>query len=173
LTPEAAVAAVATLGALLVMLGELLVSRRNERDLRERGAVEPPQDVYQTMAWTYPLVFVAMGAEGAIGGPAPGLGTLAGVALFVTAKALKFWAIASLGFRWTFRVLVLPGEPLVSDGPYAWLRHPNYVAVLGELAGFAVLVGAPLAGTLGVMAFGVLMWRRIAVEEHALGLRPD
>jgi methyltransferase len=163
------VALLATTGALVVMLGELFVSRANERTLRDRGAVEPPADVYRMMAWAYPLGFVAMGIEGSFFGPPPGATTLAGTAVFVAAKALKFWAIAALGTRWTFRVLVLPSVPLVAHGPYAWLRHPNYVAVIGELAGFAVLVGAPVAGVLSVAGFGLLIWRRIAVEEQALG----
>ena len=161
----------ATLVALLIMLGESLVSRANERRLRAMGAGEPPGDVYSLMAWTYPLAFVAMGVEGAIWGPDPGPITLAGCAIFLAAKALKFWAIASLGTRWTFRVLVLPDAPLITRGPYAWVRHPNYVGVIGEFAGFALLVGAPVAGMLAAAGFGVLLWRRIAVEERALGLR--
>ena len=85
------------------------------------------------------------------------------------AKALKYWAIASLGPRWTFRVLVPHDAPLVTSGPYMRLRHPNYVAVIGELAGFAILVGAIATGILSVAGFGVLLWRRIVVEEQALG----
>jgi methyltransferase len=162
-------AVLATAGALLVMLGELLISRANERELRALGAEEPAGDVYRAMAWAYPLGFVIMGVEGAIFGPQPGAIALAGTGLFVVAKALKFWAIVSLGRRWTYRVLVLPGVPLVSRGPYGWLRHPNYVAVIGELAGFALLVGAPVAGVLSLTGFGLLLWRRIAVEEQALG----
>lgn len=170
LNPTATVASLATLGALLLMLAEMLVSRTNERALRALGAVEPRGDVYRVMAWAYPLAFVASGLEGALFGPEPGMSTVAGAAVFVAGKALKFWAIASLGARWTFRVLVLPGAPLVTNGAYAWLRHPNYVGVIGELAGFALLVGAPVAGSVGLAGFGLLMWRRIAVEEQALGM---
>ena len=164
-----ALAALATTAALLMMLAEMLRSRANERGLRARGAVEPAGDVYRAMAWAYPLGFVSMGIEGAWFGPHPGATTLAGAAVFAGAKALKFWAIAALGNRWTFRVLVLPSAPLVTSGPYAWLRHPNYVAVIGELAGFALLVGAPVTGPIVVAGFGMLIWRRIAVEEQALG----
>jgi methyltransferase len=166
---RATLPAFATGAALLMMLAELVRSRANERGLRARGAVEPADDVYRAMAWAYPLGFIAMGVEGAWFGPHPGGTTLAGAAVFVGAKALKFWAIAALGTRWTFRVLVLPGAPLVTNGPYAWLRHPNYVAVIGELTGFALLVGAPVTGLLAAAGFGGLIWRRIAVEEQALG----
>ena len=170
MNPTVAVAVPVTLGALLVMLGELFVSRANERELRMMGAVEPPGDVYRAMAWTYPLAFVACGIEGALFGPEPGATTAAGAVIFVAAKTLKLWAIATLGTRWTFRVLVPPSAPLIKRGPYAWLRHPNYVAVIGEIAGFALLVGAPAAGVVSVVGFGLLMRRRIAIEEQALGI---
>jgi methyltransferase len=161
---------IALLAVLLMMLVESQLSRFNERTLRARGATEPAGDVYPTMTWVYPACFVAMSIEGALTGPAPGPNTLLGVALFGVAKALKFWAIATLGPRWTFRVLVLPGAPLVRGGPYAWVRHPNYVAVIGEFVSFAILGGAPLAGILSVVVFGVLLRRRIRVEERALGI---
>jgi methyltransferase len=144
------------------------LSRYNERALRARGAVEPPDDVYRTMAWVYPGLFVVMALEGAFFGPPAGLVTLAGLILLGASKALKFWAIASLGTRWTFRVLVPPGASLVSSGPYAYVRHPNYVAVMGELASMALLVGARVSGPVAMLIFGVLMRHRIRVEEAAL-----
>ena len=151
----------------LMMLVETAISRRNEAALRFRGAVEPTGDVYRTMQWAYPLAFVAMAVEGAIAGPDSGVTTAAGVCLMLASKALKFWAIASLGDRWTFKVLVVP-EPLVARGPYAWLRHPNYLAVTGELVSMALLVGARVTGPVATLLFGLLMWRRIRVEDRAL-----
>ena len=153
-----------------IMLVEAAISRRHEIALRGRGAVEPAGDVYRTMRWAYPAAFAAMAIEGAIAGPAPGAATVAGALLMVVSKALKVWAIASLGDRWTFRVLVVP-EALVVRGPYRWLRHPNYVAVVGELAGMALLVGAWVAGPAATVLFSLLVWRRIRVEGPAL--RPE
>jgi methyltransferase len=94
---------------------------------------------------------------------------LVGLLVFGYAKALKIWAISALGVRWTYRVLVVPGAALVSHGPYAFIRHPNYVAVVGELAGMAMIVWSPGSGTLAVIGFGALMLRRIAIEDRALG----
>jgi len=91
-----------------------------------------------------------------------------GAVVFAAAKAIKYWAIATLGDRWTFKVLVLPGAPLVTGGPYRWLRHPNYVGVVGELVGAALMAYAPLAGAVSVLLFGVLLIARIRVEERAL-----
>lgn len=171
MAPAAAVALITLTAVLFLMLIEARLSSLNERTLRARGAVEPSGDVYQTMQWAYPACFVAMAVEGASFGATAGARTVAGAALFVAAKALKFWAIASLGTRWTFRVLVLPGVPLVTRGPYGWLRHPNYVAVVGELLSVAVVVGAPVTGVLSVLGFGALIRRRIRVEEQALRRR--
>jgi methyltransferase len=163
--------AVAALAAmLLLMLGELLISRRNERILRGRGATEPPDPVYGSMRWAYPGVFLCMAAEGLLSGtPNPPL-VLAGGVVLVAAKLLKVWAIRSLGDRWTYRVFILPDAPLVTRGPYQWMRHPNYVAVVGELVGFAVLVGGRWTGPISVLVFGELLRQRIKAEEQALGL---
>lgn len=152
------------------MLIETWVSRRHERRLRARGAVEPPGDVYAVMAVVYPGCFLVMAAEGALTGPPSALAHLAGGVVFVGAKALKWWAMASLGARWSFRVLVLPSLPLLRRGPYAFLRHPNYLAVVGELIGVALLLCAPVSGPLAVLAFAALLWRRIRVEERALSM---
>lgn len=159
---------IVTVVVFVLMLAESRLSRANERALRALGASEPPDDVYPVMAWAYPVCFLAMGIEGALSGPAPGLTTALGAAVFGAGKAIKYWAIASLGRRWTFRVLVIPGAPLVTRGPYAWMRHPNYVGVMGEVLGVALLVGAPVTGGLATIGFGVLLRRRIAVEERAL-----
>jgi methyltransferase len=90
--------------------------------------------------------------------------------VFVVGKTLKYWAIASLGRRWTFRVLVPPDARLVTTGPYRYLRHPNYVGVAGELVGAAFMAHAPLTGVLAVLGFGALMLARIRIEERALDL---
>lgn len=160
--------AVLVLLVFLLMLGELWLSRRNERGLRAQGALEPADDVYRTMAWAYPASFVAMAAEGFLAG-SPRWIVAAGMVTFAAAKGIKYWAMASLGRRWTFRVLVLPGAPLVTSGPYAWLRHPNYVGVAGELVGFGLAAGAIVTGLLSVAGFAWLLRRRIAVEDRALG----
>ena len=162
------VAGVSLLVVLLIMGAELALSRRHEHSLRAQGALEPPGDVYRTMRWADPAAFVAMAVEGAFLGPAPGSTTVAGAGLLAAAKLLKGWAVSALGSRWTFRVLVPPSAPLVTRGPYAWMRHPNYVAVIGELVGMAVLVGARVTGPLGVLLFSLLLRARIRVENRAL-----
>jgi methyltransferase len=163
-----------TLISLVAILGFMLlearVSRRNERALRARGAVEPSGDVYRAMQIAYPIALLAPSIEAIVTGPATPRIWIAGVLVFGAAKALKFWAIRSLGPLWSFRVLVMPGAPLVTTGPYRYLRHPNYVAVTGEIAGAATMCAAPVVGAISVLGFGALLRRRIAIEERALVL---
>lgn len=153
---------------MLMMLAESLVSRSHERTLREQGATEPPGDVYAAMRWAYPGAFLAMAVEGMLVGPAPARVAVTGVLLMLVAKALKWWAMTSLGVRWTFRVLIVPGAPLVTHGPYAIWRHPNYIAVVGELVAVALMTGARISGPVTTLLFSWLMWRRIRVEDNAL-----
>src|SRR5688500_10197049 len=153
------------------MLAELALSRRNERLLVARGAVEPPDPVYNIMRWAYPGTFVAMAAEGAIVGRELDALALIGVTVLAAAKLLKFWAIATLGTRWTYRVLVIPGAPRITSGPYRWMRHPNYAGVIGELLGMGVLMAARLTGPISLLFFSLLLRRRILAEERALGVR--
>ena len=150
------------------MLIEARRAAHNERAQRARGGVEPRGDVYRLMAVAYPVAFLAMVVEGAIRGGPPPLVFAEGLAVFGAAKALKWWAIRSLGESWTFRVIVVPGGARVAAGPYRYLRHPNYVAVAGELVGAALMAGALIAGPLGATVFMALMLRRIAVENAAL-----
>jgi methyltransferase len=168
-TQSIAIAGVTVLAALLIMAGEAVLSSFNERLLRSKGAIEPPDDVIGKMRWAYPLSFIVMGVEGAVTGPAPRDVLMWGLALFGFAKALKLWAIASLGSRWSYRVLVLPGAPLIKTGPYRFLSHPNYLAVVGEIVSVAVIVWAPITGVLATIGFGLLMIRRIRIEDRALG----
>jgi len=168
LPPEVTVATAALLAVLVMMLAELKRSRVNERALRQRGAIEPAGDVYRAMAIVYPAIFVVMAMEGVATGPAPDGMLIAGFITFAAAKLLKLWAISALGQRWSYRVLVLPDVPLVTRGPYARMRHPNYAAVFGEIAGFALMVGAPISGVVSLLAFALLVRKRIAVEEKAL-----
>jgi len=157
--------------AFVPMILEAGRAARNDRRLRAAGAIEPRLDVYVVMQVAYPACFLAMIGEAWIRSSSAGAAVMAGLAVFTAAKALKYWAIATLGPRWTFRVLVPPGSTRITSGPYAYLRHPNYLAVVGELLGMALMAGAPLTGAAAVVGFSALILARIRVEERELGLR--
>jgi methyltransferase len=162
----------------LPMLLEARRASRNERAQRARGGIEPAGDVYGWMRVAYPAVFLAMIVEGWVRGGPPRAVLLAGVVVFVFAKALKWWAIFTLGAFWTFRIIVIPGATLVASGPYRWLRHPNYVGVVGELIGVGLMTGAWIFCPIGTAGFVSLLSKRIAVESRMLesaapGLQPS
>jgi len=154
----------------VAMAIEAVIAARHDRALRAGGAVEPKDDVYRLMQVAYPGAFVAMIVEGWVRGSQETT-LVAGIVTFLFAKGLKYWAIATLGERWTFRVLVPPGSIRIVRGPYRLVRHPNYVAVIGELAGLALMTAAGIAGPIGTSVFLILILARIRVEERALAER--
>jgi methyltransferase len=162
-----------------MLLAETRVSRAHEARLRARGASTPPGDPYRALAILYPTAFVVMGIEGiwrAATAPAEAIALAdhdpswlaSGIVLFVASKALKYWAIASLGELWTFRVFVVPGVPLVTTGPYRYVTHPNYIAVAGELLGTAMMMGARVTGPVMIVLFGLALLARIRFENRVL-----
>lgn len=171
MAPTTAVAGLFLLAVLLMMGLEALLSRHHERVLRSRGAIEAQGDVYRLMQIAYPLGFCLIAIEGVAYQAVSPHWLAAGLAVFTVAKALKFWVILSLGTRWSFKVLVVPGEPLVTAGPYRFVRHPNYAAVLGEFVGMAMALSAPVSGVIVTLGFGSLLWQRVQVEDRALGRR--
>lgn len=167
-SPEIALAFACVFAPMIV---EAIVSARHDRALRARGAIEPDGDVYKLMQLAYPGCFLVLLGEGALRGVRWDAVMALGAAIFAAAKALKYWAIASLGARWTFRVLVPPASTPTARGPYRWINHPNYAAVAGELIGAAVAMHAVASGLPVTLAFVMLILRRISVEEKALARR--
>jgi methyltransferase len=162
---------VAALIVVYVTMGlEAWLAAANERWLLAHGARVIEDRSYRWMRVAYPTGFLAVIVEGWWrGGPSSGWAA-AGLAVFLLGKLVKYAAIASLGRRWSFRVLVLPGADLVTHGIYAVLRHPNYVGVALEVVGIALWMQAPITGTLFAVTFGLILAWRIGIEERALGL---
>lgn len=163
-----------TLALSLLIFGFMLIearrAARNERAQRANGGIEPVADapVFVVMRIAYPAAFASMLVERAVRGGPPLDIFIIGAAVFTASKAFKWWAILELGRFWTFRVIVVPGAPLVRSGPYRYVRHPNYVGVFGELVGAALVTGAVVAGPIATLAFTALMSRRVFVERRAL-----
>ena len=154
----------------LERLAELVVAKRHARWAFERGGVELGRGHYPPMVVLHTALLLACVAEAHLADRPflPALGWTA-LALAVASQALRWWCIATLGPQWNTRVIVVPGAPLVSRGPYRWLSHPNYVAVVVE--GLAL----PLVHTAWVTALAftvlnavLLLGFRIPTEERAL-----
>lgn len=148
---------------------ELWLSARNARRALARGAVESGRGHYPAMVAVHGLFLVACAAEAlAFPEPPPPL-ALAAAAGVVTAQALRWWAVSALGDRWNTRILVVPGEPPVTRGPYRWLRHPNYLAVVLEIACLPLAFGSWRTALAFSILNALLLMARIPAEERALG----
>ena len=150
-------------------LVELRLARRHQRALEARGAVEVAPRHYRAMVLLHGAFLVACPLE-VWWLRRPFLPALAAAmaALLVAAQALRYWAIATLGERWTTRIVCLPGVPPVSAGPYRFLRHPNYLAVAVEMAALPLLHGAWLTAAVFSAADAAVLTVRIRAEESAL-----
>ncbi len=144
-------------------VAELFLARRNSARLLKRGARE-------VAAAHYPLI-VALHAAW-LGG----LWLLAWdrpirpawLALFAVVQILRFWVLATLGERWTTRIIVLPGAPLVKAGPYRFLNHPNYVIVVAEIAMLPLAFGLPWYALAFSILNAVVLSVRVTAENAAL-----
>ena len=159
--------------AAIVAACERAVALRHEKRLLADGGRDVAPAVLRVMAPTYVLVFVAAVAEHLVAVRRPAWPVVAAAtAVFVAAKALKFWAARTLGPLWTMKV-VLPRQPsIVTGGPYRYVRHPNYVAVMAEIVALPAAGGAWWTAAIGGGLFAIILAFRIRSEERALSERP-
>jgi methyltransferase len=150
-------------------LAELVVATRNARWAFAHGGVESGRRHYPVMAAMHAAFLVACIAEVAVADRPflPWLGWPM-LALVVASQALRWWCVATLGHQWNTRVIVVPGLPLVSAGPYRWLRHPNYVAVVVEVVALPLVHTAWVTALVFTLANAAVLAVRIPVEERAL-----
>jgi methyltransferase len=150
-------------------IAELIRSRRNEAAMRRAGASEHGGAHYPLMVAMHAL-FLPVCAVEVLLFERPFHPLIGGVALAIlaAAMALRMWTLKTLGDRWTTRVIVVPGRTLVATGPYRWLRHPNYLAVVLEFLAIPLVHGAWVAAVVFSLANLVVLAIRIRVEERAL-----
>jgi methyltransferase len=152
---------------------ELGVAKRNRAWAMERGGVESGAEHYPVMVTLHTALFAGCLLEVPLADRPflPWLGWPM-LALLAGAHALRWWCIRTLGPQWNTRVIRVPGAALVSGGPYRWLRHPNYVAVVVE--GFALpLVHTAWITALAFTVLNALLLRvRLRVENEALETAP-
>lgn len=155
-------------------LFELRIAGRNYRDLVARGGVEVGAEHYRWMVLLHTAFLISCPLEVWLLGR-PFIPALAAVMLLlaVLAAALRWWVIASLHGRWTTRIVCLPGVAPVTDGPYRWLRHPNYLAVIVEMFALPLIHTAWLTAVLFSALNAVILRVRIRAEEAALSRLSD
>lgn len=147
----------------LQRLGELVLARRNTRRLVAQGAYEIGASHYPLIvalhaAWLAALWWFGWNR----------IVSLPWLALFLVMQLLRVWVIASLGGRWTTRIIILPGAPLVRRGPYLFFSHPNYAVVVAEIAVLPFAFGLPGVALMFSMLNALVLWVRIRAEGRAL-----
>ncbi len=147
---------------------ELRLSRRNERRLRAKGAVERGAEHYPAMVAIHVLWLFSTLVEGLVRGPEVPVWWPVPVGLFLIVQPLRYWAILSLGENWNVRVLVVPGRRLVRRGPYRYFPHPNYVVVVVEVLTLPLIFGAWTTALVFTVLNVAFLYVRIREEERAL-----
>lgn len=161
---------VAVLAFLAVQRGaELMLARRHAGRLLARGGRLVANDLYAPIVALHVAFFGALVVE-TFASPWAGTGPWTGpfLVLFVAGQVLRYWAILTLGDRWTTRLYVVPGEQAVRSGPYRFLRHPNYAGVALELAAVPLAFGCFATAVVFTAANAALLARRVRIEERAL-----
>jgi methyltransferase len=158
----------------LERLFELWLSRRNAARALARGGVECDAGHYRFMKALHTGFLVACAAEViALGRPFHPWLAAPMLAAALAAQGLRYWSIWTLGSRWNVRVIVVPGEPVVTRGPYRFVRHPNYAAVAIEGVALPMIHTAWLTALGFTLANAVLLAVRIRCEERALARHTD
>ena len=149
----------------LQRLGELVLSRRNTERLLARGAVEVGASHYPLIVLVHAGWLTALWIWGR--NQDVNLAALAG---FLVLQGLRVWILAALGPRWTTRIVVLPGAPLVASGPYRYFPHPNYAVVVGEIALLPLALHLPRLALIFTLLNLAVLALRIRVENRALSV---
>lgn len=149
-------------------LAELWLANRNTARLLANGAVEVGRDHYALFvilhtSWLAVIILIA---------PDDPPFTPVLLAAFILLQLGRVWVIASLGRYWTTRIISVPDAPLVRHGPYRWVRHPNYLVVVGEIAVVPMMAGLWQVAVVFSILNAALLWYRIRVENGSLANRP-
>jgi len=148
----------------LERLFELWLARRNTQRLLDQGAHEHARGHYPLIVAVHVLWLAALWW---LAPPRPIDGFW--LALFVLLELGRLWVLTTLGRRWTTRIIVLPGEPLVRRGPYRFVNHPNYWVVIGEIAVLPLIFGLWQVALIFTLLNAAALAVRIREENRALG----
>lgn len=143
--------------------GELWLSHSHTQALMARGAVEIAAAHYPLMVVVHTAWLMSLWVFGH-NQPVNGIALVA----FLALQALRVWVMATLGARWTTRIIVLPNAPLVASGPYRYLRHPNYAVVAGEIAVLPLMLGLSWVAAIFTVLNAAVLFIRIRAENRAL-----
>jgi methyltransferase len=147
----------------LQRLGELVLARRNTERLLARGGIEVGAGHYPLVVAVHAAWLVALWALGRDQDV-----NLVALALFILLQTMRVWILATLGSRWTTRIIVLRGEPLVVSGPYRYVSHPNYAVVAAEIAVLPLALHLLSVAVIFTLLNAAVLVIRIRAESRAL-----
>jgi methyltransferase len=149
-------------------IAELFISERNRKALVARGGFEAGASHYPLMVGMHVLWIGAVTAWVVF---APSQINVALAVIYALVQVLRIWVMTTLGRYWTTRIITVPDAPLVARGPYRFLRHPNYVVVVIELAIMPLMFGAWHIAAAFTILNAIVLWIRISAENSALAPR--
>ena len=158
----------------LERLAELVVSKRNAAWSKAQGGVETGFSHYPVMVVLHTGLLVGALVEAHVREPSvPSALAWSMLLVVVLTQALRWWCITTLGRRWNTRVIVVPGLPPVTSGPYRLMSHPNYVAVVLEGIALPLVHAGWVTAVVFTVLNAVLLTVRIRVEDAALAALPQ
>lgn len=152
-------------------LSELFLARRNEAATRKQGAVEYDKEGYKYIVLLHTGFIISFLAEKIFFARELNSFSLVLFIVFIFTQILRYWALSSLGIYWNTKILVVPELNLVKKGPYKYIQHPNYLAVITEIAVIPLIFSCYLTSIVFTVLNLITLRRRIRIEEKALGIK--
>lgn len=149
-------------------LSELILARRNEKYVRSLGAREYDAKGYKVIVLMHIAFFISLIAEYILLGGALSTFWQPLITIFLLTQTLRYWAISSLGYYWNTKILVIPEGSAVNRGPYKYIKHPNYIAVVIEITVIPLLFSCYITAVIFTILNLIVLKRRIKIEEKAL-----
>lgn len=157
------------LGILIIQrISELLIARRNESYVKAIGAREYDRSGYRLIVLMHIGFFISLISEYLFSNGNLNKFWITLLIIFILAQFLRYWAIGALGRNWNTKILVIPGTEPINRGPYKYVKHPNYIAVITEIAVIPLIFSCYFTAVVFSILNVLVLKRRIKIEEAAL-----
>ena len=147
---------------------ELLLARRNENFVRAKGAIEYDVKGYKVIVLMHIAFFISLISEYIFFGKSLSHYWILLLIIFLLAQILRYWAISTLGYYWNTKILVTPNTHPINQGPYKYIRHPNYLTVIVEITVVPLIFSCYFTAVFFSVLNLIVLRRRIRIEEQAL-----
>lgn len=147
---------------------ELVIAKKNEKNMRAQGAYEVGASHYPLMILLHVSFFISLLVEVTTFNLTPSPLFLVFLVMFLCVQGLRIWCLTSLGSFWNTKIIILPGANVVTKGPYKYLRHPNYLVVSMEIALLPLMFEAYFTAICFTILNAIMLSIRIPTEERAL-----